>query len=213
MLLLWNITDEKRGGVGENNNPDSVKDGLVGVFAVFIPANTSHIVLCTQVTSIAAYIVFLEASLKDVVRTAYSFPRFSKVQSGDPVGSMIFSCLLRGTLGICATFTTLLLFITSNAVIEIISIFIAMHFISNLDECAFYLAMAGEFGPALQAESVRIANRNLPPCMRRDNKSKHVYSIIVKGVISLMLFGTIAFVFVAQKSNRLWVTRTLRVQF
>jgi hypothetical protein len=110
--------DQKRGTIGESDNPDSEDDGLRGFFARFIPANASPIVLCTQLTSMASYVIFPDSSLKDVVRAIQMFPRTSEVQVGDPVGSMRFSCLLRGIQGILATFAVLLLVTTSETVVD-----------------------------------------------------------------------------------------------
>jgi hypothetical protein len=212
-LLVVSETNELKGTIGENDNPDSGKSGLMGALATFIPANANAIVRCTQITSIAAYVIFPDSSLKDVVRAVQSFPRSSKVQSGDPVGCMRFSCLLRGMQGILAMFVTVLLVARSDSVVDIILNFTAVNFISNLDDHAFSLAMSGDFGPALEAESKRIANVDLPPCLSMDKASKFVCNKIVVGLISVILFAMMIFVIIAQTTNGFWVTSILRVQF
>jgi hypothetical protein len=213
VLLLWSETDGLRGTIGENDNPDAGNGTFWGALAKFIPANASRIIRYTQVTAIAAFVVFPDSSLKDIVTSVRVFPRPSNVQSGDSAGSMKFSCLLRALQGSLAMVVTLLLVITSDAVVDIILNFTAVNFISHLDDSAFDLAMSGEFGPALQAEAERIANKDLPSCKCRDKAPKHVYNMIVSGLISLILFGAMIFVIITQNSNKLWVTKILRVQF
>jgi len=209
VLLLWSETDGLRGTMGENDNPDAGNEKLLDTLALFVPANASLIIRYTQVTAIAAFVIFPDSSLRDIVTAVRVFPRPSTVQSGDSVGSLKFSCLLRALQGSLAVVVTLLLVITSDAVVDIILNFTAVNFISHLDDSAFDLAMSGDFGPALQAEAERIANKDLP----KDKTPKHVYNMIVSGLISLILFGTMIFVIIAQNSNKLWVTKTLRVQF
>jgi cell division protein FtsB len=205
ILLLWSGTDELRGTVGENDNPDS------GIIASFISANVSRIVRCAQVLAIAAYLIFSDSSIKDVVRAVQHFPRRSQVQPGDAVGCIGFSCLLRGVQGILAAFTLLLLVITSDNVVDIILNFAAVSFISNLNAAAFLLALSGEFGPILKEEAGRILNKDLPSCMYK--ASKHIYHSIVVGIISVLFSAMLISLFVAQESNNLWLTRTMRVQF
>jgi hypothetical protein len=207
VLLLWSVMDRKRGTVGDTDNPDSE----TGFFAQFIPANTSPIVRCTQVVSIAAYVMFPSESLKDIVRAVQMFPRPSQLTPGDPVGCARFSCLLRGFQGFLATVAALLLVLISDTVVDIILNFTAVNFISKIDEEAFFLASSGEFGPGVQAEADRIAGTDLPPCMYKPKK--HVYNLKVVGFMSLLLFGMLFFVIGGQISNQYWVTRILRVQF
>lgn len=209
VLLLWSVMDEKRGTVGESDNPDSE----MGFAAKFIPANTSAIVRATQYIAIAAYVIFPDSSLQDVTTALRTFPRSAYVQTDDPIGCMRFSCLLRGVQGFLATIAALLLVITlSDTVVDIILNFTAVNFISNLDDAAFFLAMSGEFGPVMKAEARQIANEELPASMYRKS-SKHVYYRIVTGFVSIFVFGVLIAVMVAQDSNYKWITRELRVQF
>jgi hypothetical protein len=206
-LLLWSVMDRKRGTVGDTDNPDSES----GFLSQFIPANASVIVRFTQIVSIAAYVIFPSSSLRDVVKAVQMFPRPSQVQHGDPVGCMRLSCLLRGTQGFLAVVATLLLVEISDTVVDIILNFTAVNFISDIDETAFVLAKNGDFGPELQAEAERIAGQVLPPCMYKPKK--HKYNLIVVGCMSLIMFGMLVLVIGGQISNRIWVTRILRVQF
>jgi hypothetical protein len=210
ILLLWSGTDELRGTVGDNDNPTSERDGFLAIVASFIPADVSPIVRCTQVIAIAAYLIFPDSSMKDVVRAVQHFPRPSQVQPGDAVGCIRLSCLLRGAQGILAIFAVLLLVIRSDNVVDIILNFTAVNFISNLDDAAFSLAMSGEFGPMLKTEAGRISNEDLPPCMYKT--SKHVYYRIVVGIISVIFSGILIFLIVAQESNYIWKTRIVRVE-
>lgn len=210
ILLMWSVMDKKRGTVEDTDNPDSEDEGLKAFFAQFIPANSSPIVRYTQVTSIAAYLVFPDSSVKDVVRAVQMFPRSSEVQPGDRTRCMQFSCLLRGIQGVLAIFAALLLVITSYTVVDIILNFTAMNFISNLDEAAFFLALSGEFGPVLKTEAEKIQTTDLPPCMYKSKK--HYYYRMVVGVIAVIFFAMLTFVIIAQESNNLWVTRSFRVQ-
>ncbi len=57
VMLVWSETDELRGTIGENDNPDSEKDGILGNLASFIPANANRIIRWTQVTAIIGKLV------------------------------------------------------------------------------------------------------------------------------------------------------------
>ena len=207
ILLMWSQVDEKRGTVGENDNP-----GL-GFFAKFIPAGTSKIVRWTQLVSLGAYVVFPDAGLKDVVTAVRNFPRSSKVQSGEQVWIMRLSCSLRLIQGASAMFATLLLIITSDNVVDIILNFTAVSFISNLDDYGYFLAVTGELGPNLQDEARRLAVTDLPPCMHRNTVPKYIYNRIVQILVFVLLFGLAIVVIYAQNSSMIWTTQLLRVQF
>jgi len=211
-LLLRSSIDVKRGTVGENDNPDAEIDGAWSVSG-FLPSNANSVVMWTQLVSILSYVIYPDASLQDILKAVEIYPRSSLVQSGDAVGCMRFSCLLRGIQGFSAMFATLLLVLTSNSVVDIILNFTAMTYISRLDDYAFDLAMDGHYGPFFRAEAVKIANRDLPDCMHRKEASKWKCTKIVSGLVVLILFGVMILVLLAQGSNRLWVTKILRVQF
>lgn len=212
-MLVWSETDELRGTIGENDNPDSEKDGLMGNLAAFIPANANQIIRWTQVTAILAYSVFPGSSLTDIVKAVQIFPTFSTSQSGNSIEWLRFSCTLKLIQGLLATFSTLLLVVTSNQVVDIILNFTAVNFISNLDDHAFHLAKSGDFGPALQKEAKRIVTTDLPVSTNAKKQPRYVYSLIVSALVSVNLLGMIVLVIVGQKSNRIWVTKALRVQF
>ncbi len=213
LLLVWSETDVLRGTIGETDNPDSGRTGAMGELASFIPANASPIIRMTQVTAIAAYVLFPDSSLKDIVRSVQTFPLPSRIKKGDQVGKMRLACLLRGIQGALAMFVTLLLVMTSDAVVDIILNFTAVNFISTLDDYAFSLALAGEFGPSLQSESEAITKKNLPSCMKRKKGVQHWYNLVLSSLVCVVLFGMMAFVFLSQNSSMVWVTRTFRVQF
>lgn len=134
-------------------------------------------------------------------------------QSGNSLGWLRFSCTLKFIQGLLATFSTLLLVVTSNQVVDIILNFTAVNFISNLDDHAFHLAKSGDFGPALQREAERIATTDLPASTNGNKKPRYFYNLFVSGFVSLILLAMITLVIIGQKSNRVWVTKALRVQF
>lgn len=213
-LLIWSETSYLTGTIGETDNPEREdEDRFLGFLASFIPTNASPIVRCTQVVSIAAYVAFPDASLKDVIKAVQLFPQPTKVESSDPIVSLRVSCLLRAIQGTLAMLVTLLLVATTDTVVDIILNFTAVNFISSLDDYAFELALFGDFGVTLQAEAERISTRKLPPCLSLTKARRFVYNRLVVGLTSMILFGLIIFVISAQKSNDIWVTQTLRVQF
>ncbi len=213
-LLIWSETNDITGTIGDTDNPERENnDNFLGALASFIPSNASPIVRCTQVVSIAAYIIFPDASLKDVIKAVQLFPQPTKVQSSDPVASLRVSCAMRAIQGILAMLVTFILVATSDSVVDIILNFTAVNFISSLDDHAFELALSGDFGVTLQAEAERISTRKLPPCLSLTRARKFVYTRLVIGSTSIILIGLITFLISAQKSNDIWVTKMLRVQF
>ena len=160
MLLVWSQTDEPRGRITEIDNPDKTWDGAMAILADFIPANANPIVRTAQITSIASYFIFADASLQDIIRAVKCFP-YAKANDGDSVRCMRLSCIFRGIQGTLAMFVVLLLIITSNTVVDLLLNFTAVNFISELDDYAFELAVSGEFNEALEEESERIANEDL----------------------------------------------------
>jgi len=110
-----------------------------------------------------------------------------------------------------AIFVTLLLIMTSDSVIEIVLNFAAVNFISYLDNVAFGLALWGKYGLKLEKEANRITNLPLPTCMTRGNKYTRFQCTLVTFAFPLLAIMTaIAWV---QASDRVWLTRVLRVQF
>ena len=207
-LLILSHTWVIRGTVGEIDNPFS-QEGMF--LQSFIPAGVPRITRYTQILSLISYVVFPDEGLKDIVTAVQSFPRPSKVQSGERVETMQIACILRLAQGVSAMIATLVLIITSHAVVDIILNFTAISFISNLDNYAFQLASRGEFGPTLQAETERIANKKLPRCMHRSRIPKYVYNNWVKMILLVILMTISAYIIFAQ--NTFWTTSTLRVQF
>jgi len=213
LLLLVSVLDAKRGGsMADVDNSDSGKNGIMGIIASVVPSNAVWSTRCTQFVSLLAYVVFPESSLLDAVRSVQLFPRSSDARDGDTIGCMRFSCLLRGIQGTLAVMATMILIVSSKTSVDIILNFTAVNFISNLDDYAFQLAMSGEFGPALKAETERIADTDLPPCLSQAcNKRGHF--MIVLGLLSSILFGVIIFVIACQEIDSVWTTKILRVQF
>ncbi len=212
MLLVWSQTDESRGTITETDNPDKERDGAMAILADFIPANANPIVRTAQITSIASYVIFADASLQDVIRAVQCFP-YTKANDDDSVRCTRLSCILRGIQGTLAMVVVLLLIITSNTVVDLLLNFTAVNFISELDDYAFELALSGEFNEALEEEAERITKEDLPPCLFKNKSSRNSCKFIVSCVVSLILFGIMAFVSASQDSMNFWVTKTLRVEF
>lgn len=205
-LLLFSKTNELRGTIGETDNSDEENEGIMTLLASFMPANSTPLIRWTQVTSLAAFVLFPDASLQDIMRSIRLFPR-SPGRGGD-----VLSCSLRLIQGIAAMIVTVLLVFTSHTVVDIILNFTAVNFISNLDEYAFSLAKNGEFSPKYQVEAERIAKTDLPHCMTMGKESKWRYNLVVMVFFAMMLLGMMIFVYVAQDSPNHWVTGVLRVQ-
>ena len=213
-LLLYSQTNELRGTIGETDNPDNQKEGIgtMSLLASFIPANSTPIIRWAQVTSLASFVIFPDASLQDIMRSIRLFPRSSEGESDNQFRCVALSCFLRFIQGIAAMIVTVLLVLTSNTVVDIILNFTAVNFISDLDEYAFSLAKTGEFSPTFQDEAERIAKTVLPRCMLRGKEFKWKCKKIVGGLVSMILLGTLIFVFYSQNSHKFWVTGILRVQ-
>jgi Leucine-rich repeat (LRR) protein len=210
-LLITSQILVRRGTRGEIDNP--VDDPLLAsaFFKTFIPAGSQRIVRITQFVAILYFVIFPDASQKDIVTGVMSLPRRSKVKPGDRVLSMRFSCGLRLLSGFSGVFATLVLIITATTVVDIVLNFTAITFISKLDDYAFELCAQGEFGKSLQAEAERIAITNLPRCMRRERIQKHIYIFWVKAVLLVALLVIMTMILVWQ--NYLWVSQSFRVQF
>ena len=212
VLLAFSKTNELRGTIGETDNPDQGREGLLGLFANFTPANSTPIIKTTQIVSLAAYAIFPDSSLQDVVRAFQLFPLGSACRRKG-LGYLRFSCILRLTQGIVGMIVTLILVLTSSTVVDIILNFTAVNFISGLDDDAFALALAGEFSPALQEEAKRIIATTLPPCRFKDKESKWKCYKKVTLLVVGFLVAMISSVFAFQNSSNIWVTQVLRIQF
>ena len=161
--------------------------------------------------ALLSYCIFADESLKDIVTAVETFPKFCKAKEGDKVRCMVFSCVLRFTQGMLATFVVLLLVITTADVIDIILNFTAVNFISGFDDVAFELAKWGKYGPCLEAEAKRIEELPAPECIYR--KYQHVryrFTILPIAAVLIILLSVVAF---RQDSKDAWLTKRLRVQF
>ena len=211
VLLAFSQTNELRGTIGETDNPDQGEKGFMGLFATFIPANSTPTIRWAQAASLAAYVIFPSSSLQDIVRAVQLYPYSS--EGPNTTLWLRLSCMLRAIQGITAMVVTLLLVLKSVTVVDIILNFTAVNFISGLDEDAFFLAVIGDFSPALKVEAERIAKTDLPLCRYKQDESRWKCYKWVAGVVYVFLIAVLAFIFVAQNSNSVWVTSILRVQF
>ena len=211
VLLAFSQTNELRGTIGETDNPDQGEKGFMGLFATFIPANSTPTIRWAQAASLAAYVIFPSSSLQDIVRAVQLYPY--STSEGHTTLWLRLSCMLRAIQGITAMVVTLLLVLKSVTVVDIILNFTAVNFISGLDEDAFFLAVTGDFSPALKVEAERIAKTDLPLCRYKQDESRWRCYKWVAGLVYVFLIAVLALIFVAQNSNSVWVTEFLRVQF
>ena len=213
-LLAFGNTNHLYGTLGEIDNPDQGKGGIMAFFADFTPANSTPIVRWAQVVSLAAYAIYPGSSLKDIVRAIQLFPQSSSIREANhPIGYLRLSCILRLSQGITALAVILLLVMTSDTVFDIILNFVVVNLISCLGDNAFFLAITGELSPALKTEAQRIAKTELPRCIYKKKESKWKCYKWMTGLTYVFLFGMVAFVFAVQDSNKYWTTDILRVQF
>ncbi len=189
----------------EVDNPD------IGFLAYFIPSNVSSLGRVTQFLALLSYSMFADDSLKDVVKAVETFPTISKAKDGDKVRCLLFSCLLRFSQGILATFVVLLLVINTQDVVDIILNFTAVNFISGFDDIAFELAQWGKYGPVFKAEANRIENLTVPDCIyRKYDHVRYRFTILPLAAVLVILLSSIA---AGQDSENRWLTQIMRVQF
>jgi len=212
LLLISSVMSEKRGTLGENDNPWGEKDGVKKVFGKFIPSNAPRVLRCTQVLSIMSYLIFRNSSVKDFVKSVQLWPNSSLTVHGDPIGSIKISCFLRGLQGSFAMIATLLLVATSKEVVDVVLNFTAIGFVSELDDVAFDLAKTGDFGPIFQKESERIVNEKLPLCMVKDKDARYyINKMIISTMFGMIFLALVVMTLFQQK--QIFVTKALRVQF
>eukprot|EP00984_Skeletonema_dohrnii_P005759 scaffold2037_cov87-Skeletonema_dohrnii-CCMP3373.AAC.1 len=70
----------------------------------------------------------------------------------------IMSIVLRGSEGLMGLFLTVLLIMQSTTVLDLLLNFLAMEFVSHLDDVVFVLTKEGFFGGGLQNESTKLSN-------------------------------------------------------
>lgn len=191
-----------------NDDIDNPDEGLV---ARFIPSNVSILSRFTQYMALLSYCIFADASVLDVVKAVETFPNSTNAKSGDRIGCMIFSCVLRLSQGLFATIVALLLVIQTQDVIDIILNFTAVNFVSCFDEVAFELAKAGKYGPRFKAEAIRIEGLSIPECIHR--KREHIRYRYTVFTIAAILMTSLSAVVIQQNSKHIWRTQRFRVQF
>lgn len=185
----------------------------------FLPANASRLVRATQITSILSFLVFADDTLLDIAQAIELFPLVcqSRSKSGTNKAEyhrhwgLLVACFLRLIQGIAAVFAVFLLVMTESSVIDIVLNFTAVNFISALDDTAFCLAKWGRFGPNLKKEAKRIEGLALPPSIR--SKRIHVWYVVGILPTALLLLTMIGGIVYCQETDKLWITRTFRVQF
>lgn len=194
-----------------NENDDNPDQGQGGFWNQFVPSNNNNVSKATQVMSLLTYCIFADATLKDIVTSVETFPRFDKANPGDKIYRIIFSCILRFTQGMMATFVVFLLVVNTSDVIDIILNFTAVNFISDFDDIAFELAQWGKYGPRLKAEADRIEKLPAPKCIFR--KYQHVRYVCTVIPIAITLLICLGIILNSQDSLDIWLTKKLRVQF
>ena len=203
-LLIMSVTSEKLGTIGEIDNPGT------SLGTNFFPANSKQIVRATQVFSMITSFLFPYSSLKDVVKAVLLFPKSSENHKKRRVRFLRFACTLRFLQGLVAIFVSWLLVMTSDNVVDIILNFTAINFISNLDEIAYSMAKCGELGLNFKKKLQNVEKTELPPGIF---KNRIICHWCVVTVTSLLFFGVMTAVMVAQERNDIWSTEELRVRF
>ena len=206
--MLFGETDRRWGTVTDNGNPDWDID----FFAALVPANTNSIVKAAQIISLLVYIVFPDSTLQDLLGAYRYFPRCScSNRDSDPVWMMRFACILKGLQAIFGIVTVWVLVMQSSSVTAIILNFMAVNFISDIDDRAFSLAKDGVFGLHLKAEaSENIGATKLPTSMQRKNGGGFAIVLTSAG---LLLLGFMIYVMRAQDNPEIWLTQNLQVNF
>ena len=191
---------------------DEVDNPGESMFASFIPSNVSRLSRFTQAMALLSYCIFADASVLDVVKAVETFPNSTNAKSGDKIGCMIFSCVLRLSQGLLAIIVALLLVLQTQDVVDIILNFTAVNFVSCFDEVAFELAKAGKYGPSFKAEAVRIEGLSIPECTRR--KREHIrYRYTVLTITAVLMTSLIVVAIQQSRSDSTWRTQRFRIQF
>ena len=79
----------------KHSTTEDVPNPNDGFPADFIPSNVPTLARATQFFAILSYCFFADESVKDVAAAVETFPKFNKVEHGDKVCCMVFSCILR----------------------------------------------------------------------------------------------------------------------
>jgi hypothetical protein len=198
-------------------------------FAGYMPANASLVVRTTQFVAIAAFVLFAEDSIGDVVDAVRYFPLTGWYTDHKFIS---LSCVLRFAQGFLACFTVFLLVMISTDVIDIVLNFTAVNFISSLDDAAFELASSGRYGNVLKKKAIDIEeNIKLDyKCLNhlKDKKvvtkdeegeeeelfdSKYKWYIPTVSVIAFLLLGFSIYVARQQSIDGKWEAPLFRVEF
>mmetsp|Transcript_63806 Transcript_63806/g.71312 ORF Transcript_63806/g.71312 Transcript_63806/m.71312 type:complete len:1086 (-) Transcript_63806:338-3595(-) len=216
ILFVLRVVSKKHSTNEDVGNPGTGGSGvgtsvIWETLSTFIPPNIDPLARATQYFAILSYCMFADDSVKDVVAAVETFPNLKKAKTGDKVGCLIFSCVLRFTQGMLACFVVWLLVVNTTDVIDIVLNFTAVNFISAFDDAAFELAQWGKYGPTLETESNRIEEAPLPPCLIQKYKHKRYRLIVIP--LAILLLSAVSGVAFYQNISSAWRTQSLRVQF
>jgi Leucine-rich repeat (LRR) protein len=204
MILHVTLPDWRNGTVDDN-------PAQGGWFADFIATEASPMLRGAQFMSLFTFLVFVDASLMDLITAVHTFPKYKYITKRDNFGSMVVSCALRFSQGLAATIAAIFLIFTTNDVIDVILNFTALNFISTLDDMAFELAKSGKYGPTMERRAKQIEELPLPVCMFRKYKHIRFWFTVIPLAIALLVF----FIYIAymQDYSSKWDTQTLRLEF
>jgi len=189
----------------DTDNPDK------SLLSTFIPSNVDKLTRWTQFMAMFSYCIFADESLKDIVTAVELWPQFSKVKTGDKVGLIMLSSILRFIQGMLGTSVALLLVINTADIIEIVLNFTAVNFVSGFDQNAFEWARWGKYGPRLEAEAKRIEELPVPDCIHRKNQyARYRFTVIPVGLVLITILIMVSY---RQNSIDIWLTQRLRMQF
>lgn len=202
ILALLSMVHPQWTATGHTDNPQS--------YFFYFPSNVTGLVRTTQILAVISYCLFADMSVKDYLTALDLFPQYSKVTKKDKYWCMVFSCVLRFSMGFLTFIVTLIMLLTNTSVIDTILDFLAMNFISDIGKMAFQLCLWGKYGRRLEAEARRLEDAPLPQCMLRQPNSKR-YRFMVTPIIALASLILSMLIF-AQSYDGVWTTEAVRVQ-
>mmetsp|Transcript_12694 Transcript_12694/g.31961 ORF Transcript_12694/g.31961 Transcript_12694/m.31961 type:complete len:1307 (-) Transcript_12694:198-4118(-) len=202
ILALLSMVHPQWTATGATDNPQS--------YFFYFPSNVTGLVRTTQILAVISYCLFADMSVKDYLTALDLFPQYSKVTKKDKYWCMVFSCVLRFSMGFLTFVVTLIMLLTNTSVIDTILDFLAMNFISDIGKMAFQLCLWGKYGRRLEAEARRLEDAPLPQCMLRQPNPRR-YRLMVTPIIALasLILSLLMF---AQAYDGVWTTQAVRVQ-
>eukprot|EP00984_Skeletonema_dohrnii_P025011 scaffold14154_cov114-Skeletonema_dohrnii-CCMP3373.AAC.5 len=126
---------------------------------LLLPVNVHPSVRAAEFLSTVVAIIIQDDARKAVTLLRDGFDQdLPKAFEGTTKAKWILSILLRAFVGMFGLFLTFLLIMQSTDVINLLLNFLAMEFVSQLDDLVFVLTREGFFGRRLQKEAKKLSN-------------------------------------------------------